>query len=298
MVSSEARCIQKCRLTGTSTTKSPPYLVFLLTSVCHQFSLRGRYALVTGGNQGIGLALATGLAKAGAHVLVFDISPPSADFQSISAKYNVRTEYRMVDVSSVAALRQGFEETARPFCGSHGLHICLVVAGVNHLCDFLQTKESDFDRLAGINIKGVYFTCQLAARAMLQPKAGTEGGKVSVQGGKSIVVISSTAAYVATRTHNSSVYAATKSAVKGMVPELAKELGPLGIRVNSISPGYTLTNMTRGYPNLIKQWEKDTMLNFIGTPEDYVGAAIYLTSDASRYVTGQDLLVDGGTTKW
>ena len=263
-----------------------------------KFSIRGRYALVTGGNQGIGLALVTGLAQAGAHVIVFDISPPSADFQSISAKYGVHTKYGVVDVSSVAALRQGFEDIVKPFCGSGGLDICLVVAGINHVRDFLETEESDFDRLSGVNIKGVYFTCQLATLAMLQPKAGIEEGKVGVKGGKSIVVISSTAAYVAARTHNSSVYAATKSAVKGMVPELAKELGTMGIRVNSISPGYTLTNMTSGYPDLITQWEKDTMLGFIGTPKDYVGAAIYLASDASRYMTGQDLLVDGGTTKW
>jgi NAD(P)-dependent dehydrogenase (short-subunit alcohol dehydrogenase family) len=263
----------------------------------YKFSLAGRHALVTGGNQGIGLALATGLAQAGANVVIFDISLPSTEFKSISTKYDVRTAYHVVNVSSVAALKQGFEQTVKPFCGDSGLDICMAAAGINHLRDFLETEEKDFDRLMNVNVKGVYFTCQLAAQAMCKPDYSGEDETVG-NGSKSIITISSTAAYVATRTHNSSAYAVTKSAVRGMVPELAKELGPHGIRINSLSPGYTLTNMTKGYPELVKQWETDTMLGIIGAPEDYVGAAVYLASRASRYVTGQDFLVDGGMTKW
>lgn len=75
-----------------------------------------------------------------------------------------------------------------------------------------------------------------------------------------------------------------------MIPELAKEMGPRGIRVNSISPGYNLTTMIRGYPELLQQWERDTMLGFIGQPRDYVGAADLLASEASRYVTAQDII--------
>ncbi|EXJ70977.1 uncharacterized protein A1O5_05970 [Cladophialophora psammophila CBS 110553] len=252
-----------------------------------EFSLRGHRALVTGGNQGIGLALAAGLARAGADVAVFDISPPSTEFESISTSHGIRTAYRMVDVSCVPALKHAFEDTIKPFCGAGGLDICIVAAGINQVKDFLDTEEADFDKLINVNVKGVYFTCQLAAQTM-----------ESKSKSKSIIVIASTASYVAARTHNSSIYGATKSAVRGMVPEIAKELGRSGIRINSISPGYTLTNMTRGYPDLIKQWQSDTMLGFIGMPEDYVGASLYLASNASRYVTGQDFLIDGGSTKW
>ncbi|KIW22232.1 hypothetical protein, variant [Cladophialophora immunda] len=270
-----------------------------------QFSLRGLHALVTGGNQGIGLALATGLARAGADVAVFDISPPSPEFESISTSYGVRTAYRKVDVSSVATLKHAFEDTVQPFCGDGGLDICIAAAGINQVKDFLATEETDFDELLNVNVKGVYFTCQLAAQAMLgsDPDQGETKNTLSNGNGnenksRSIIVIASTASYVAVRTHNSSVYAMTKSAVRGMVPEIAKELGPRRIRINSVSPGYTLTKMTEGYPDLIKQWQTDTMLGFIGVPEDYVGVSLFLASNASRYVTGQDFLVDGGATKW
>ncbi|KEF57398.1 uncharacterized protein A1O9_05315 [Exophiala aquamarina CBS 119918] len=262
-----------------------------------QFVLSDRNILITGGNQGIGLGLAAGLARLGANLIIFDISPPSAEFEQISKSYGVRTAYRKVDVSSVSALRKSFEDTVKPFCGDGGLDICIAAAGINQLKDFRKIEEGDFDQVVNVNVKGVYFTCQQAAEAMIGPESDCKartGGKAS----KSIILIASTAAQVATRTHNSSVYALSKSAVRGMVPELAKELGPHGIRVNSISPGYTLTNMTAGYPDLVKQWQNDTMLGTIGTPEDYVGAAVYLASSASRYVTGQDFLIDGGSTKW
>ncbi|KAJ9615906.1 hypothetical protein H2200_001983 [Cladophialophora chaetospira] len=262
-----------------------------------QFSLKDRNVLVTGGNQGIGLALASGLARLGANVIVFDISPQSAEFEQISKLCDVRTAYRKVDVSSVSALKASFEDTVKPFCGDGGLDVCIAAAGINLLKDFHETEEQDFDRVLNVNVKGVYFTCQQAVHTMTSPEIDRKVGP-SEKANKSIIVIASTAAYVATRTHNSSAYALSKSAVRGMVPELAKELGPLGIRVNSISPGYTLTNMTSGYPDIVKQWQNDTMLGVIGVPEDYVGAAVYLASSASNYVTGQDFLIDGGMTRW
>lgn len=231
-------------------------------------------------------------------MVVFDISPPSPEFESISSSYGIRTAYRVVDVSSFSALKEGFDDTVSTFCGNGGLDICIAAAGINKVKDFLEVTASDFDHVMNVNIKGVFFTCQLAVQAMMSNTVSSGMVEQFEKGGKSIIVIASTAAYVATRTHNSSAYAATKSAVRGMVPEIAKEVGSRGIRVNSISPGYTLTNMTRGYPALLKQWESDTMLGMIGMPEDYVGAVLYLASSASRYVTGQDLLIDGGTTKW
>ncbi|OAP55542.1 hypothetical protein AYL99_10515 [Fonsecaea erecta] len=278
-----------------------------------QFSLRGHHALVTGGNQGIGLALAIGLAQAGADVAVFDLSTPSPEFDSISTSYGVRTTYRKVDVSCVAALKEAFEDTIKPFCGEGGLDICVAAAGINQIKDFLVTEESDFDKLLSVNVKGVYFTCQMAAQAMIKPSLDpgeptstnslsngntTQDQNPSPRKSKSIIVIASTISHGAIRTHNSSIYAVTKAAVKGMVPEIAKELAQQGIRINSLSPGFTLSKMTEGYPDLIRQWKRETMLGFIGVPEDYAGAALYLASNASRYVTGQDFLVDGGSTKW
>ena len=230
-------------------------------------------------------------------MIVFDISPPSAEFERISESYGVRTAYRKVDVSSVSALKESFEDTVKPFCTESNLDVCIAAAGINQIKDFLDVDERDFDKIVNVNVKGVYFTCQLAAQAMVGAKFDREVGTKD-KSSKSIIVIGSSAAHVATRSHNSTVYGLSKSAVRGMVPEMAKEMGPHKIRVNSLSPGYTLTPMTAGFPDLVKQWQTDTMLGMIGVPEDYVGAALYLASSASRYVTGQDFLIDGGMTKW
>jgi NAD(P)-dependent dehydrogenase (short-subunit alcohol dehydrogenase family) len=251
-----------------------------------QFSLQGRVALVTGGNSGIGLAITGSLAAAGAKVAVFDITPPTPEYLKVSTLYKDQMRHYVVDVSDLSRIRDGFKGLSQDFDGN--LDIAILCAGLNFVGDFLDTSLEQFDRLIGVNVRGVYFTAQQAAKQMID--SHTSHG--------SIIMIASTSAHVSMRTHNSSAYATTKSAVKGMVPDLAKELAPHNIRVNSISPGYTLTPMTRGSPEFLKLWSSDVMLGRIANPEDYGGPSIFLASDASKHITGQDLLVDGGSTKW
>ncbi|KIW29545.1 uncharacterized protein PV07_05357 [Cladophialophora immunda] len=118
------------------------------------FSLGSQTALVTGGSQGIGCALTVGLAEAGANVVVFDINPPSTNFQSLSATYGVATAYQQLDVSNVPALKESFR-IINTFCEENdGLDICVACAGVNQVVDFLETDESIFDRIMRINVKG------------------------------------------------------------------------------------------------------------------------------------------------
>lgn len=238
-----------------------------------------------GGNQGIGLALAGGLASAGANIVVFDLAPPSAGFEELAGAFKIRTWYRQVDISSLPDVKAAFDALEGGF--PEGIHICVACAGVIQIHDFLEWPEADFDKTMNINVKGLFYTCQNAARVMIEK--GNKG---------SIIAIASSAAHLAIKTHNSSVYAASKGAVKAMIPELAKELGLHGIRVNSLSPGYTKTDLSKDYPHLIETWTNDTMLKTIGTPEDYKGIVIYLASDAARFATGQDFLIDGGKTRW
>ena len=257
-----------------------------INRVQDRFSLRGRVALISGGNHGLGLGFAISLAQAGAAIAVFDISAASTEFQTISETYGVQTQYYHVDVASPASIKTGFRGLKQDFGGK--LDICIPCAGVHCPRPLLDTTNTDLDRLLSINVRGVYNTVQSAASFMIEN--GTTHG--------SIIIIASPQAYFAVRTHNSTAYAASKAAVAGMVPEMAKELAPYGIRVNCIMPGYTMTEMTKQAPDLLKLWSKDIMLGRLAIPEDYGGIAVYLASDSSSYVTAQDFVIDGGATKW
>ncbi|KAF2836190.1 putative lung carbonyl reductase [Patellaria atrata CBS 101060] len=251
-----------------------------------RFSLKGRTALVTGGARGCGLAFAEGLAEAGAHVAIFDIIDPVEAFFDIEKTYGVKTCHYKVDVSSLESLEEGFEAFKKDFGGS--LDICVPCAGVNKNVGFLDTSLEDFERLMSVNVRGVYYTAQLAAKAMIANKT-THG---------SIILVASIASYMAIRSQMSSAYCGTKGAVRAMCPAIAAELVKYGIRVNSISPGYVRTEMTAPFPHLLESWKDEIMNGRIAMPEDIRGGCIFLASDASFYMTGQDLCIDGGVTKW
>lgn len=118
----------------------------------------------------------------------------------------------------------------------------------------------------------------------------------------SIVFIGSIATHIASSAQQISCYTASKAAVRGLVKPLAMELAQYGIRVNSLSPGYMMTDMMRGLqeqqPQLVSQFGKETMFGRIGYPEELQGAILFLCSQGSGWLTGQDLLVDGGASSW
>lgn len=251
-----------------------------------QFSLKGRVALVTGGARGCGLAFAQGLAEAGADIAVFDVIAPSPALAQLTTDYGVRTKFYTVDVTLISGLEAGFAEFKADFGGK--LDIVVACAGVNKNVEFLDTTEADFDRLFGVNCKGLYFTAQLAAKQMIEN--GTRVG--------SIILVASMASYIAIRSQRSSAYCGTKGAVKAMVAPMAAEMNKYGIRVNSISPGYVRTEMTAPFPHLLEGWKDEVMLGRVAEPDDIKGACVFLASDASSYCTGSDIVVDGGVIKW
>lgn len=251
-----------------------------------QFSLKGRVALVTGGARGCGFAFAQGLAEAGADVAIFDVIPPSPALAQLTVDHGVRTKAYTVDVTSIASLKTGFDAFKVDFGGN--LDIVVACAGVNKNVELLDTTEEDFDRLFGVNCKGVYFTAQMAAKQMIEN--GTKCG--------SIILVASMASYIAIRSQRSSAYCGTKGAVKAMVAPMAAEMNKYGIRVNSVSPGYVRTEMTSPFPHLLESWKDEIMLGRVAEPDDIKGACVFLASDASKYCTGTDIVVDGGVTKW
>lgn len=194
-----------------------------------QFSLKGRVAVVTGGARGCGMAFAQGLADAGASIALLDMLDPVISISELSAQYGVTFRYYKTDVTSLESLRAAFDGIKSDFDGK--LDILCATAGVNKNVHFLDTTEEDFDKLFDVNARGVYFTAQLAAKAMIENKT-----KVG-----SIILVASIASHMAIRSQRSSAYCGTKGAVRAMVPGIAAEMNAYGIRVNSISPGYVKT---------------------------------------------------------
>jgi NAD(P)-dependent dehydrogenase (short-subunit alcohol dehydrogenase family) len=175
------------------------------------------------------MAFAQGLADAGASVALLDMLEPVIPTSELSKQYGVTIRYYKTNVTSLESLQASFDAIKSDF--DNRLDILVACAGVNKNVHFLDTTEKDFDGLFNVNARGVYFTAQLAAKAMIE-----NGTKVG-----SIILVASIASHMAIRSQRSSAYCGTKGAVRAMVPGIAAEMNKYGIRVNSISPGYVKT---------------------------------------------------------
>jgi NAD(P)-dependent dehydrogenase (short-subunit alcohol dehydrogenase family) len=234
-------------------------------------TLNGRVAVVTGASRGIGAALATGLRQAGARV--FGLS------RSGSAPAGI--EALACDVADVAAVRAGFraigERTPRlsVLVNAAGQSLPPAADAAGELARFRATLDVD--------LTGAY-ACALAARPLL------------VGGG---VIINITSINALRGFPGNPGYVAAKAGLAGLTRALAVDLAADGIRVNAIAPGYVLTAMTEASfadPARNAARTRHTLIKRWGAPEDMIGAALFLASDASRYITGQEIVVDGGWT--
>jgi len=238
-------------------------------------------ALVTGASSGIGRAIALRFGEEGASVVVADIrTEPREDGTPTHERLSDGT-FIETDVSDVEALRSTITETVETF-GS--LDVVVNNAGVFPGSQPIETvSEDEYDRLMAINLKGVYFGSTLAAEVMREQG---DGG--------SIINLSSIAGVVGF--DDSAAYCASKGGVTNLTRELALELGVDGIRVNAISPGVIETAMTTEDAAVAGTMGDRIPLGRDGQPEEIAGAALFLASDASSYVTGHNLVVDGGYT--
>ncbi|MBJ20903.1 MAG: 3-oxoacyl-ACP reductase [Deltaproteobacteria bacterium] len=261
------------------------------TEIAKAFDLADRVAVVTGAASGIGRAASILFAKAGANIVIADRSGDAlSETASEISKLGRQVVPVVMDVSNRSEVEALIGTAIERF---QGIDIMANVAGIMRGAMFLDVTEEDLDALIAVNQKGVFFGCQAAGRAMAE------------RGGGSIINIAS--AGMDSPAPNISVYAMTKAAVAMMTRSLATELGPQGVRVNTVAPGFTDTGMTQrhwidgdGKENLEardsiwSQMSERVPLGSIGQPEDIAFAMLYLASDASRFVTGQVLRPNGG----
>ena len=251
------------------------------------FNLSGNVAIVTGAGSGIGQRIAMGLAQCGADVALLDRR--TDDGLATTADFIARTGRRSIqiaaDVTSSAALS---DAVARTEVELGSLTLAVNAAGIANANPAEEMEEDQFQTMMDINLKGVFLSCQAQARAMLK------------SGGGSIVNIASMSGVIVNRGLNQCHYNASKAGVIHMTKSMAMEWVDRGIRVNTISPGYTATPMNTR-PEMVhqtKSFEEQTPMQRMANVDEMVGPAVFLLSNASSYVTGIDLLVDGGFCCW
>jgi len=247
------------------------------------FDIKGRKALVTGAGRGFGKELALTLAEAGCDVALFGLHKETLlPVVSEIKKLGIRCIYCEGDVSRKGDVDRAFTETAKQF-GS--LDICVNNAGVSMQSPVEDMSEPDWDHIMDINMKGVFLCSQAAARIMIPRKSG------------SIINIGSISARIVNVPQKQAVYNTSKAGVVMLTRSSALEWAPYGIRVNAISPGYMKTEMTLSTMKpLFPAWEALTPMGRLGETRELRGALLFLASDAASYLTGHDLVVDGGYT--
>lgn len=254
-------------------------------SILDRFSLKGRTALVTGGGRGIGAKLALALAEAGADVAIADLDTLTAQESSEAIKtLGVRSLAVQVEVTNAASVIQ-MVETVTNAWGK--LDIAVNSAGVAKRSAAEAMSEEDWDFVVDIDLKGIFLSTREEAKVMLEQGAG------------SIINIASMSGQIVNRPQLHAHYNAAKAGVIQYSRSCAAEWAARGVRVNTLSPGHTISPMTAAsLKEMSETWLSNTPMGRLGTPDDLQGATVFLASDASSYVTGHDLVVDGGYVLW
>jgi NAD(P)-dependent dehydrogenase (short-subunit alcohol dehydrogenase family) len=249
------------------------------------FDLGGKVALITGGNSGIGLGMAEGLAASGAAVCIWGTSPAknAAALQRLATRGG-RTLALRCDVADEAAVERAFAETVATLGRVDACFVNAGVAGRREVSSFVEMSAAEWRRVLAVNLDGAFYTLRAAARHMIERP-----------GGGSLVVTASLAAL--SGQPRGEHYAASKGGLISMMKALAVELARHGVRANAIVPGWIDTPMTER----TLRWDRfvDKVLPRVpvrrwGASADFAGIAVYLASDASAYHTGDTFVIDGG----
>ena len=244
------------------------------------FDLTGRAAVVVGGTSGIGKAIALGLADAGADVVVTGRRAANVDEVAGEIEARGRRSLRVpADVADGAAL----DAVKQAMLDAFGrIDVMVYAAGTTKRVSSLEMAEEDWQRILDTNVTGMMRSCQVFGREMIARRSGR------------IIAIASLSSFVGL--FEVAAYTASKAAVAGLTRALAVEWAPFGVNVNAIAPGVFRTDLNRALLDSPRGQEflMRTPMKRFGKIEELVGAAVFLSSDASAFVTGQVLAVDGG----
>ena len=248
------------------------------------FSLKGKVALVTGGKRGIGRAIALAFAEAGSDVAICSRGIEDGQLEA-TAKEIQKLGRRSLAVQADTSRKADVENMVQKVVEKFGtIDILVNNAGLLLRAPLLEMPEDDWDRIFAVDLKGYYLCAQAAGKVMVEKRRGNIINISTQQAFRALIV-------------ELGAYGIAKAGVVMLTRVLARELGSYGIRVNSIAPGLARTEFSRvtwDDPEVLKKIEASLPLGRIAEPEDFAGAALFLASDASGYVTGHTILMEGG----
>jgi sorbose reductase len=252
-------------------------------SVLDLFDLHGKRALVTGASSGIGRKVAEAYLQAGAQVAI--AARRSAALEEVAADLasaGSRVLPVCCDVTQPDQVGRMLEQVTAEL---GGIDIAVCNAGIIAIAPMLEMSLQEFQSIQDTNVTGVFLTAQAAARQMVRQGHGGV-----------IITTASMSGHIINVPQQVGHYCASKAAVRHLTKAMAVELAPHQIRVNSVSPGYIRTELVEPLTEYHAQWEPKIPLGRMGRPEELAGLYLYLASEASSYMTGSDIVIDGGYT--
>ena len=246
------------------------------------YTLNNQIIVVTGGGQGIGLEIASAMRASGAYLIIAEANASTGE----AAAHKLEGDFIATDVTDSSSIKNMVSEVIK----KHGRIDCIVNnAGICRNTPSEDVTDDEWRLVMSVDLDGVFYCCREVGKHML------------TRGSGSIVNIGSMSGSISNRPQPQSAYNAAKAGVIHLTKSLAGEWSPRGVRVNSISPGYIGTAMTKAAlenPEWRDIWLSSTPMGRLGEPAEVAAVAVFLASSASSFMTGSDVVVDGGYTVW
>lgn len=257
-----------------------------IVSILSKFKLEGKTAIVTGAARGLGKAMAIGMAEVGANIVIPDIDLDTAETTAREiSSIGVKSVALKMDVTKEKEITDMVDKVIKEF---GRIDILVNNAGICIHSPAERMSKEDWENVININLTGVFLCSREVAKVMIEAKEG------------SIINIASMSAYIVNYPQPQVSYNASKAGIIQFTKSLAAEWAQYNIRVNAIAPGYMMTKMTADYlrknPEMEKYFIGPTPMKRMGLPEELQGAVVYLASEASSFMTGNILIIDGGYT--